>query len=798
MLPIAQALAGPLSPLKKYPQFMLWKIANKRGKLTKLPISPYTLEPADAHSPQSWIDADTALSLAEAAGPEYGVAFVFTAADPFYFLDIDHALKAGEWSDLANEMLAKLPGAAVEVSQSHSGLHVIGTAPNPPEHAKKNIKLGLELYTSKRFIALTGINAIGDAAQDSSIALAQLIEDYFKPKVSVDTIEWREGPVEGYDGIEDNDLLIAKALESGGAAGAFGGAVTFRDIWEGNTEALAKKYPDPSGQRSYDASSADMALAQHLAFWTGKDHARILTLMGNSALVRDKWARQDYLIRTIQNAVANQTDVYSRKRNRIEPMEPVVPTPPMAGQALSTFREGYQYLAPTQQAEYFAGCVYVQDIHRIFTPEGSMLKPEQFKATYGGYIFAMDAQNDRPTRNAWEAFTESQAIKHPKVNSTIFKPALPTGEIIEKDGRSYVNTYVPIATPRLKGDPKPFLDHLAKVLPLPSDQAILLAYMAAVVQHKGVKFQWAPLLQGAEGNGKTLFTRCVAYAIGSRYVHYPKANDLDNKFNGWLLNKMFIGIEDIYVPAHKTEILEILKPMITSGDGLEIQLKGVDQITVDICANFMLNSNHKDAIRKTRTDRRFAVFFTAQQQAEDLAKDGMGGNYFPDLYKWLNAEGYAIVADYLESYQIPDHLNPATACHRAPVTSSTEDAIAAGMGGIEQEIMEAIEAGVPGFCGGWISSIALDRLLDSLKRRHVVPRNKRRDLLRSLGYEWHPGLVDGRVNNKIPLDGGKPKLFIKVGHPQEELSSQADIVNAYTVAQGVEGDLGDLFKQEVV
>ena len=110
-----------------------------------------------------------------------------------------------------------------------------------------------------------------------------------------------------------------------------------------------------------------------------------------------------------------------------------------------------------------------------------------------------------------------------------------------------------------------------------------------------------------------------------RYTHYPNAADLTNKFNGWLLNKLFIGVEDIYVPDHRRELIETLKPMITGGDGLEIQFKGADQVTADICANFMFNSNHKDAVQKTQSDRRFAVFFTAQQSAADIQAAGMGG-----------------------------------------------------------------------------------------------------------------------------------------------------------------------------
>jgi hypothetical protein len=329
------------------------------------------------------------------------------------------------------------------------------------------------------------------------------------------------------------------------------------------------------------------------------------------------------------------------------------------------------------------------------------LKPDQFKVMYGGYSMPMDTANERSSRDSWEVFTQSQAFRAPRVDSTCFKPAHAPGAIIKDAGRSRVNVWWPVDVPRKVGDPGRFLRHLEKVLPDERDRRILLSYMAACVQHKGIKFQWAPLLQGAEGNGKTLFTRCVAEAVGHRYVHWPKASQLATPFNAWLQNKVFIAVEDIYVPDAKREIIEELKPMITGGTGLEIQAKGVDQISADICANFIFNTNHKNGMRKTRGDRRFAFFYTAQQTVEDVLAAGMGGDYFPALYDWLRAEGYAIVSELLHTMPIDPEFNPAGACMRGPVTSTTEEAIEQSLGSVEQEIQEAIEQGTPGFAGGW-------------------------------------------------------------------------------------------------
>ena len=425
----------------------------------------------------------------------------------------------------------------------------------------------------------------------------------------------------------------------------------------------------------------------------------------------------------------------------------------------------------------------MQDLHRVFTPRGVTLRPDQFNATYGGYIFQLDESGDKVTRKAWEAFTESQIIRYPKAESTCFRPDLQPGAIVDIDGQKLVNAYIPIETPRETGDITPFLKHLELLLPVKRDREILLAYMAAVIQHKGVKFQWAPLIQGEEGNGKTLFTRVLKYAIGKPYFHSPKANEIGGKFNKWLKNKIFIGVEDIYVSEHRLEVLESLKPIIT-GEDIEIEVKGVDSAMADICANFIFNTNHKDALKSHVKGRRYAIFYSAQQSKEDLERDGMDGEYFPELYDWLNNGGYARVNDYLSSYLIPEELNPAGKCHRAPITSSTHEAISSSIGGVEQDIIEAIEENRIGFAGGWISSVHLDKLLQNNRSSTKISHNKRKDILAQLGYIWHPALSDGRVNNPITIDDNKkPRLYIRKGHISSEISLGAEAAKAYVEAQ---------------
>ena len=410
---------------------------------------------------------------------------------------------------------------------------------------------------------------------------------------------------------------------------------------------------------------------------------------------------------------------------------------------------------------------------------------EVFKAVFGGHVFHLDSNGQTKTRNAWEAFTECRDFTFPKVQDASFKPLLEPGLIFNHHGRTKVNTYKPQEVKKMKGDASPFLKHLEKMIPIKHDREILLAYMAAIVQYKGTKFRWTPLIQGAEGNGKSFLMKCVAYAVGENHVHYLNSDDIGNggnatKFNAWLPNKIFVAIEEVYSQENRN-IAESLKKVLTD-ERLEIQGKGGDQFTGDNCANFMCTSNFQDAIRKTLDNRRWAVFFTDQQSYKDILAAGMGGDYFPKLFKWLNGDGYAIMADFLTEYDIPDELNPATFCHRAPDTSSTSAVINRSLGGAEQDIIEAIEQEMIGFKGGWVSSMALDKMFKDNKR---LTRHKRKEIIESLGYILHPSLTNGRVNRRIELDGGKPSLYIRHDHLHINLKTPVGVADQYVKDQGL-------------
>ena len=790
-------LSAALQPLASYRQFIIYRAVpskDRPGKTEKFPCSPSGVV-SNAHDPSNWLDEASAATLATVMGPGYGVGFVLTREDPLFCIDLDNCATPTGWSDGALALCAQFPGAGIEVSRSGRGLHIWGTGTMPP-HSCKNTALGYEAYAADRFIALGLPGATGNASADCTAALHRVVAQYFPPSAAPATpSDWTTEPCAEWVGPEDDHELIRRILSSKpSTASVFGGKCTVIDLWDRDVDALARSYPSASPNQPFGESEADAALAQHLCFWAGKDCERVLRLMQMSGLKRDKWEREDYLTRTIQRACAMATNVYHERRadgREAEDVSAPAVVPVKSGGRLAN---GDTFLDAGAQLKLWAGFTYVTEQNSIVTDTGQILGPDQFKNKYGGWSFVMGHDNQKMSSNAWEAFTQSQAIRMPKVDHGAFRPDKEPGEVWARDGESFVNTYRRLAIARKQGDPSLFLDHLAIVLPHQRDRDILLAYMAAVVQHPGIKFQWAPLIQGVEGNGKTLFSRCVAEAVGFRYTHLPKAAELAEKFNGWLSGKIFIGVEDVYYPGAKTEIIETLKPMITN-ERQPIRHMGRAEVTMDICANFIVNSNHKDAIRKTANDRRWCILFCAQQSREDKARDGLTPKYFQDLYKWLRADGYAIVSEFLYSYAIPAEFGLDCLCGDAPMTSSTEEAIACGLGQVEQEVMERIQRGSAGFSGGWVSSIALDNVLREEKMEKAMPRVKRRDMMVTLGYDWHPGLRGGRCTTNLPNTADRPVLFVKRGHWSVGMDEGRAIMDAYLAAQqpGAKGELGVVF-----
>jgi hypothetical protein len=798
-------LPSPLAPLADYPQFVAWRIEmrpNSKSELvpTKVPYSPRLGHGADSTNPAHWGTYDEALEFAQ-RNQMNGVGFVFTERDPFFFVDIDKSLKEdGTWSMMAQELCARFQGVAVEVSYSGNGLHLIGSCVKGFEHRNKNIPLKIELYTKERFVALTGTHAAGSVTTRADGALAQTVTEFFTRPAAERIEDWTTTPDPEWRGPEDDGALLLKAMQSSqkSAANVFGGTgsnnPTFADLFSANADVLSVRWPpNPNSGDQFDHSSADQSFANLLAFWTGRNCERMERIMRMSALARPKWDFRDhYLSDTIKNAAGLVRKVYQEGG---PPRAPVIMEAPPAEEleaAGFSVREGGPLMLYGEQLEYFGGCIYITALNRVLIPGGALLDQARFDVVYGGHDFLLTRDGKKTTTSAWEALTKNHNFKAPTADRACFRPEHGSGGIVRDSGKILANTYFKADTEETEGDPSKMLDHIHKMLPHGQDAELLLTYMASVKQNPGRKTQWWPVIQGAEGNFKTTILNIMCYAVGSHFSHMPNMDKLvsgKSNFNGWIDRKLFLGLEEVKA-TNRWEFFEGFKSTVTNLF-LPIEGKGVEEVTGDNRANGIITTNHQDGVPVIGKTRRYAAFFCAQQTPEDLIRDGMTPAYVSDLIDWVYGSGaylplgpnygLRVMNWWLARKPLDPNLDPNQLCKRCPETSSTRTAMVASRGRIEQEIQEAIEEGRVGFASGWVSSIYLDRLLG--QRGQSLAFQKRREVLQSLGFDYHPALPEGRVFNAVQPDGGKPRLFVRMGSPMALLTAPGDISKTYSDAQ---------------
>lgn len=361
-------LHDALGGMRDLAQWFIWRLEwdGAEGKYRKTPCgldgSVYRI---DASLPVNWHqhqDAARAVVVLNAAlgsdtSVRYALGFWLTQQCGYWFFDLDGVSNGdGILSEFAAAMVSGFPGALCEWSSSRRGVHIIGRCAQAiPAHRSRDIhKLHMEFYTEGRGIAF-GLDGVAQGSADTlhDLMVAQLVRDYFPPRAVGDSAaraEWR-GPA-------DDDVLIERMLRAKISADvAFGGKKSLAQLWRGENISDEER------------SNADMALACHLAFWTGCDEERMERLMRRSGLVRAKWDEHRTYLRelTIGNACAQCSSVYQEPERNLAVAQAMYGDAPIAIQ-LSGVGE---VITPEMSAKVkellaaVAGCGTVEEMHNV-------------------------------------------------------------------------------------------------------------------------------------------------------------------------------------------------------------------------------------------------------------------------------------------------------------------------------------------------------------------------------------------------------------------------------------------------
>lgn len=270
-------------------QWVTWRLEARRGgaKPQKVPYNARTGARASHSDPATWSSFDAALAACTTRG-HAGIGFVFSEGDPYVGIDLDHARdpRTGEVAPWARELLAEF-GSYAEVSQSGTGVHIVGRGRLPGKGRKRRLPDSggkVEVYDRTRFFALTGerLDWVPHGIAEAQGHVLRLYERLGSARTASGGIPvprgWRT----------DDEAVLARARAAKNGA-------KFTALYDGGD---LKPYGG-------DDSAADQALANMLAYWSG-DADQVDRLFRGSALMRDKWDEmhgdQTYGAMTIEKA----------------------------------------------------------------------------------------------------------------------------------------------------------------------------------------------------------------------------------------------------------------------------------------------------------------------------------------------------------------------------------------------------------------------------------------------------------------------------------------------------------------
>jgi primase-polymerase (primpol)-like protein len=264
--------------------WVMWSWKWRDAKWTK-PLYQISGRYASSTNSKTWASYPQVVA-AYHTGRFDGIGYVFSADCPYVGIDWDDC-RNPDTGEVEEKLLSQIKAldTYTEVSPSGTGFKSIcrGQLPAGDHH---NERIGV--FEKGRYFCITGniFSEVSPHIEKRQTELNALIKCFwpndFKQKESNNFTTFNHT-------LSDSDI-IQKALDSNDSK--------FHRLWSG----------DISGYASH--SEADEALCCKLAFWTGKDAGTIDSLFRESGLMRDKWNRDDYRHKTIENAIKFTQEEY--------------------------------------------------------------------------------------------------------------------------------------------------------------------------------------------------------------------------------------------------------------------------------------------------------------------------------------------------------------------------------------------------------------------------------------------------------------------------------------------------------
>lgn len=322
--------------------------------------------------------------------------------------------------------------------------------------------------------------------------------------------------------------------------------------------------------------------------------------------------------------------------------------------------------------KWLAGFVYIEKDELFYHSESRVeLSHKAFDAKHNRYMMT---QKDRLEGRSYPESTASQAALNLWEIETVYRRMyMPhEDEFFFYNGQRFVNFYSEVGVPdmpdKLNENERMAIKrvqaHFRHLFRNEKDWKLLLDWLAYIVQTKR-RLSWMPLIQGAEGDGKTFFAMMLKHILGWENVAIVAGEALEERYNHFMEGALLVFFEEVRLHgANRYEALNRMKPWIANEI---ISIRRMQRGTYEIVntASIIGASNHKDAIPAGQGDTRYFPLFSRWQTKEAIDKfKQLHPLYYTELYGALNHAG--ALRKWLMEYEISDAFDPNA---RAPESS---------------------------------------------------------------------------------------------------------------------------------
>lgn len=328
-------------------------------------------------------------------------------------------------------------------------------------------------------------------------------------------------------------------------------------------------------------------------------------------------------------------------------------------------------LTPTRKAviiddrsrpDWMAGWCYIEKTEKYYhLPTDHAIGPAAINAKFT----RMDECSDGEGGRIPAAHLMSVTYKIPTAADTMYWPGQES--IFEHNGLKFVNAYISDGVPPAEticDEGQRAIDlmlyHIGMLIDDEREVGIVLDWLTYVYQNPGKRINWSIMLQGAQGIGKSYIGVVMGRLLG-RNVRQLDPSAIVNQFTGWAHGSTLTIIEEMRISgSNKFAIVDRMKQYITN-ETIQIEEKGRDHRTVMNFTNYLIFTNHKDAIPVNDGDRRYCVIYSDIQS--EVALDAkLGGKenvekHFDQLFSDVRTHAASLAA-YFESREVGADFNP--------------------------------------------------------------------------------------------------------------------------------------------